>query len=593
MSTITIRQLNDILPQVGSQTSPDAPIADRFNEKHTYTDWIKIAQAVSHDPKVNQLTLALQYRTHSLKDEAAAPVDPLKERFKQLSAKLFPQGIPEDFAARQINHLSAKYPAFAQTVLEAEELAISFFRFCLQAPSQSSHRRTDATHWVDIFVLYPEVAERLMKCCLFEKLGQFPENIQLVNTVPVMKIDSLDGIKWISLQLNKKNTQVHFKNRVYTVEEIFEDASCLDVSSKGIISVNSEFDPHQWVDEMPSSVLMWPELTTLYPNAGEPSYALVLRANSLFPKGSYAYFDFIKKLADGNYRVISFQSHQKPGFFLYQQKSAFYALTAQQADTVIKKVADDLKKGSKTIDIQPYIDDVLGEAFYTHLSTLLKVLFPYSLDQTKDQLIDQLTEARKNLDTAAFEAIVRPVVDKLIKDRDMDPIQKFIETSLTTISTVLGKKIDLPTLDEVKAAALAGNLTQMSPSLLALSSICFEVLHPFRMKVADAEKEAPIVGRIFAAIEAIPWVWLKNLLTQFFLTILGPFRGYHYKTLETAHLDRMTRVVRAIRNLKPEEYVNRPSQFFQSFSEETKSALKDRISACLKDLRISATPSRQ
>ena len=55
----------------------------------------------------------------------------------------------------------------------------------------------------------------------------------------------------------------------------------------------------------------------------------------------------------------------------------------------------------------------------------------------------------------------------------------------------------------------------------------------------------------------------------------------------------MTRVVRAIRNLKPEEYVNRPSQFFQSLSEETKSALEGRILTCLKDLRISATPSRQ
>jgi hypothetical protein len=117
----------------------------------------------------------------------------------------------------------------------------------------------------------------------------------------------------------------------------------------------------------------------------------------------------------------------------------------------------------------------------------------------------------------------------------------------------------------------------MGPSLLALASLCFEVLHPYKMSVAAAEKDTPVIGFIFRRIESIPWVWLKNLLYNFFLTILGPVRGYHYKAVETSHLKTFPRLIQSIRNLAPERYINRPSQLFDSLSDAQKKAIEARI----------------
>jgi hypothetical protein len=189
MSVLSIPQLvqslHDVLSQVDSQTRPDAPIGDRSHLKKTYPDWIAVAvaarQAAEHSapelPKLDQLGLALQYRMQQLKNEAPADLDPLMALFRRLSAKLFPPGIPDDFAEKQLRHLCTKYPSFAKSLLEQpshEQLAADFFRFALLAPSQSSHRGRDVSHWVDIFVKYPEIAERLMWSSLYEKLGLFP-----------------------------------------------------------------------------------------------------------------------------------------------------------------------------------------------------------------------------------------------------------------------------------------------------------------------------------------------------------------------------------------------------------------------------------
>jgi hypothetical protein len=270
-----------------------------------------------------------------------------------------------------------------------------------------------------------------------------------------------------------------------------------------------------------------------------------------------------------------------------QQKSFFYPLTSQQGEMVIRKVADEIcrfrqvqaeGKPIPPINVQTYLDDVLGHDFYSYLDRMVSKPNTY-LHHTNEDLKSQLAEVRKNLDSAAFEKFLRPVVDKLMSTHDMALIHQFITTSLATIHSVIQKdptKIHFPTEQEVTEAGKA-HLDQMGPSLLALASLCFEVLHPYRMSVAAAEKDTPVIGFIFRRIESISWVWLKNLLYNFFLTIFGPFRGYHYKTVETSHLKAFPRLIQSIRNLAPERYINRPSQLFDSLSDVQKQAIEARI----------------
>jgi hypothetical protein len=210
---------------------------------------------------------------------------------------------------------------------------------------------------------------------------------------------------------------------------------------------------------------------------------------------------------------------------------------------------------------------------------LVNDLYPFNPHQTKDEVKAQLAQVRKNIDTAAFKAFLWPVIKNVMKKRDMALIQQFVNTSLATINVVLqkdGTKITLPTVQEVTEAA-KNHLDEMDSSLLALATLCFEVLHPYRISIADAEKDTRIIGFIFRTIESIRWEWLKNLLYSFFLAVLGPFRGYHYKTLATAQPRSLSGLVQSVRNLVPERYINRPSQLFDSFSDAQKQAVEARI----------------
>ncbi len=625
MSVQTVQQLvqslQDVLMQVDGRTHADTPIADQFANKKTYLEWITVAKKTAEAaerttpalPKLEQLQFALQYRTQLLKGETATDLGPLMELFRTLSAKLFPNGVPEDFAEKQLSYLSRKYPTFALKLLQPTHngLAVDFFRFCLQSPSQSSHK--DVSHWIDLFVKYPEFAERLMRSTLYEKLGRFPENLY---------VDPEKGV-CIKMELFNQNARyVHitpngiceFKNKAVggnthgitlTVEQIFQQFESslppdLDVSSTGIINFNSilleskdseakvhRIDPMRWTEYMPSVELDLNQLIKLFPaGKSQAECAFVLRVNSSVASNGQAFFDFIIKLDNGNYRIISLQGHQQPGTSVHQQRSLFYPLTRDQGDTVIRKVAEGIERARKaqaegktipSIDVQSYLDEILGHDFYAYIEMLISKPHTF-LHLNNDELKRQLTEVRQNLDTAAFEAFLQPVIDKLISTSDMTLIHQLITTSLTTIHTVLqrdGTKLVLPTLQEVINAGRElfekkTPLDEMKPSLLALASLCFEVLHPYRMSVTDAEKNTPVIGFIFRKIESIPWVWLKNFLYGFFLTILGPFRGYHYKTVETSHLRPLPRLVQAIRNLKPEGYINRPSHLYDSLTEEKK-----------------------
>lgn len=619
-----VQSLQDVLRQVDSQTSPSTLIADSSNTKRTCVEWIAVAEQTAKIsalelPQLNQLELALKYRTQVLIEEAPAEFDPHMTFFRDLSARLFPSGIPVEFADKQIRYLCSKYPSFAKKLLEPthEKLAADFFRFALLAPSQSSHRNKDASHWVDIFVKYPEIAERLMKSSLYEKLGQYPENIFIHAEKGVcLKMELSHEIAWVPIHVETRLPP--FRNKALGVktpgitlslEEVFKQFESLlpdlDVSSTGIVNINSQLliskesdekthliDPMGWTEYMPSVELELPELMKLFPEAkSELHFAFILRVNVFASKEGQAFFDFIMRLDNGKYRVVSLQGHQKPGDVLHQQKRLFYPLTANQGEAVIRMVAEEITrcreahamgKALPSIDIQSYLDEILGHDFYALLEKLTTDLFPLNNSrQSKDALKAQLFCVRKNLDTAAFKSFLQPVVDKLMNKRDMELIQQLINASLATMHTVLQKgNVPLPNVTEVTEAG-KNHFDQMGPSLMALATLCFEVLHPYRISVAAAEKNTPVIGFIFRTIESIPWEWLKNLLYSFFLTVLGPFRGYHYKTLANPHPKSLSGLVQSICNLVPERYINRPSQLLESQSDDQKQSVETRIKAHL------------
>lgn len=628
MSALPIQQVaanrHAVQPHFHGKTSETAPVGDHTNHEKKYADWIAVAAATSQaaskspleSPKLDQY----------LKGETEGKLDPLLLVFKNLAIKLFPSTVPKKFAQGQLQYFIDKYPNIATQLSDPlhETLAIDFFRFCLQAPSQS-HSGDDVNQWVDVFVNYPKVAQRLMRSALYEKLGRFPDSLIVRNQRVCFKLNLFNHH---SLYIPLDNhAAFRFKNKALsgdatgitlTFEEIFQQFESstlpdLDVSSEGIINFNSllleskdsdgnvhQVEPNLWTEYMPSLELSLDKLENLFSEAAsQPAFALVLRVNASSTTDSQTFFDFIKRLPNGKYRMISLQRHQKTSPAMQQQKSYFYPLTPQQADVVVKKVAAEIvcyreayKDGKPIppIDSQPYLDDILGHYFYDSLDQLVS---------TNAGLQAQLKEVKKNLDSIAFKEFLRPVIVKLMSSRDMALISLFINTSLGTINSVLradAAKVILPIQeDEVEKAAKILYLKEdhsfeqiMGDSLLELAALCFEVLHPYRLSVAAAENDTPVIGSIFRRIESIPWVWLKDLLYNLFLTILGPFRGYRYKTIETANLKPFPRLVQSIRNLVPERYINRPSQAFESLNY----ARKLEIEALIKThLRVLTAPA--
>ena len=462
-----------------------------------------------------------------------------------------------------------------------------------------------------------------MRSSLYEKLGRFPENVYVGDEkgVCLLMAPFKESPGYLHITADGYRT---FRNKALggntegitlTIDEIFQQFEGpalpdIDISSDGIINFNPVLleskvskgkvhridDPKQWTEYMPFVELTWPEMKNMFPEANEETpYTFILRVNSSADSDCQTFFDFIMK-TNGKYRVFSLQGHQKPSSGVQHKKSFFYPLTDAQGELLKKKVADeivrfreahDAGKPIPPIDVQSYLDDILGHDFYIFLEKLVSALNT-NLCHTNEKLKTQLREVRNNLETAAFEKFLRPVIDKLINKRDMALIHQLITTSLATIHSVVQEdatKIQLPTEKEVTDAGRA-RVDQIAPSLLALASLCFEVLHPYRISVTAAEKDTPVIGFIFRRIESIPWEWLKNLLYNFFLTILGPFRGYHYKTMETSHLNTFSRLVRSVRNLVPERHINKPSQLLNSLSDKQKQRIEARIKEHLTVLTV-------
>ena len=694
-----IDSLRDVLKQVGQQTKPESLITDHSsNTKLSCSSWIETAEATRAaaqklTPEVTHLEhliLALKYRIHLLKDEAPlTDIDPLMAKFDELSKKLFLDRILKKFAEDQISYLARTYPSFFQKLLEPdqEELAVRFFKFCLQAPLVGYYRGRRVSHWVDIFVQYPEVVERMMRSSFYEKLGQYPDRMEITTERDrlVLKMDLKDGAQMIPVN-ESWNIKLPLKNKAaepsgivppatparmplsapnppttakkglvppptparhtqtpakppssvqktgpqetsaglsLSLEEIFNQFETtphpdVDVSADGIINLNTRLlvsrvsekkvdyiDATQWTEYCPSVKFSWEQLIKLYPEAQKgtdqrPPFGFVLRAHSSSPKKGEAFFDFILKEPDGNYLVFSFQGYQLPDAALYQQKRAFYPLTEEQGAVVVRKIAEEIQRAQQAhaegksippLDIQSYIDEVLGYDFYENLRSLIEDLHPSHPHQTKEELLAQLAQVKVNLDTADFEKFLKPIMDNLVNHkRDITKVLQFIEISLKTIHSALQlDPPELPKKEQVTAAA-AQHSDQVTSGLVALASLCFEVLHPFRMTVAAAEKDTPVWGYLFQKIENISWGWLKNLLYALLLTLLGKRRGYHYKTLVSPELtdeqkkswratrkDSLKKWVKSVSNIKPERYLNRVSQLFSSLSDEEKRSITARL----------------
>ncbi len=643
-----VQSLQQILLQINDQTDLTKELHDGKKERLTCKDWIATAEATrkaaKHPAELVQLdrhVLALRYRTTQIPDKAAPEcVDPLLELLRQKYPMLFSNPSLGEFARKQIDHLSRHYPEFAKRLSEQlqkapDEWAANFIKFCLQAPSQSWFREQQATHWIDIFIKYPEITDQLMKCGIYEKLGLYPENIAILtdNEVCLKVCLNDDRVSYVPIkkpleQLLLKNIAQENQPYSTTLSEIFHEFEVssspgFSVSMYGVINLNSLLlgskknkdgavsliNAKKWTEYKPCIELKLPELQKFWPIKGEPAFGFVLRADRQFPQvtpaKSQAFFDFVMRLPNGNYRVITMNPDQGHGIYLREQKMAFYPLSAEQGAKVIEMVAIDIEKyrishGKKSvpyIDIEPYIDEIFGRNFYKFLEDLVDKLEKKEQNPREcEKIKKQLTLAKQTLDPEDFEKFLSPLIDKLVTTRDIPDIHQLIEKSLTTLKFLFQKeadKIPLPLQGDVETAARAAYNKDdegkvLRESLLALTRLCFVALHPFSIKVTEAERNTTLIGKIFQIAQSITWKWLKDSLTDFLLLILGPFRGYRYQKLHGSEKG-INKLVQTVRNLQPARYLNRPSQLFENYDV---AALKRTAEDITKHLNVLASRNR-
>jgi len=652
LPAVSTKELFQSLQQILQQATEKTDPATQFGvkERLSITDWVATAEATRKAAKhatpelvkIEQMELALRHRTKQISEKPATEsAEPLLASLQSKYPLFFSNSHLEEFSRKQVDYLSRHYPDFtkrllAQLATAPDEWASNFIRFCLQAPSQSCYRDKQAIHWIDIFLKYPEIAHLLMKCGIYEQLGLYPENIAIRAEKGVcLKIDLFNGISYVPIKEPLK--EYHLRTRAQetqtsstTLGEIFQEfersaSPDFTVSMNGITHLNplllgskknkegaiAFIDAKKWTDYKPSIEVTLPELEKLYgPVKGEPPYGFVLRADRQFANltqaQSQAFFDFVIRLENGNYRVIAMIPDQSRGIFLRQQKAVFYPLSDQQGKKIIEMVAGDIEnyrashghgKSSPYINIEPYIDEIFGREFYDFLEYLVdkqedKQQNPLEYEKIKNQL----ALAKQSLDPDSFEKFITPLILKLVKLRQIPEIHRLIEISLKTIKFLLQRETDnipLPTEEDVRSAAsdLYGKKKDatIEQSLLALTRLCFTALHPYSVKVSAAERSTTLLGKIFQIAEAIPWKWLRNLITDFLLLILGPLRGYRYQKMDVSSKNQLDRLVQIISALKPSRYLNRPSQLFENYHE---TALRKRAADITAQLNILASSDR-
>lgn len=646
-NTNLAQSLYRVLSQVTEGMDPKALVGEE-NHKQECKDWIEAAEravkaAQKKTPEliqIEQFEMALRYRVSLIDtDESEHPVKPLLELLHDKYKAFFPNGIPKEFVSVQLQYLCQKYPAFAQRLLtpatSTDEWSANFIKFAIVAPSQSIYRDVKTTHWVDIFLKYPEVTERLMKSHLHEKLGLYPENIKLIekknhgelNGVRqvCLKMDLADkkANKWVPinfvLPFTLKNIAKPSQGLSLTMDEVFKEFEkpCphFAISEVGIINLNpfllaskknhegvsdlielhpplppppASPPPPAWLTYKPSMMLSEPQLHAKYGTLPVNfEYGFVLKADRLLSNcastQSHVSFDYIIRDDDGNYRVFSMDPNEGHDVHLREQKLVFYSLTPAQADAVIKRVTKDIEnyrksntegKSTPFINIEPYMDDIFGRDFYDFLIGLASKL------KDGDKLKAQLTHAKQTFDPQDFEKFVSPILQKLVmNDRDVPEMQKLIETSLNTLKFLLQinnvTSIAIPNEAAVRSAT--GRVynndqdgKEIYESLLALTRLCFVLLHPYSVKVTDIEKNTPVIGTCFKIIEAIPWKILRDLLSSLLLLALSRFRNYRYKKPEAdSPQSTLKNLVGKINDLQPLPYLNEPAQIFETYSPDS------------------------
>lgn len=626
-NTNLAQSLYRILSQVTEGMDPEALVGEE-GHKQACNQWIATAHATLQAAQkktpeliqIEQIEMALRCRVlPTAKETKALEIKPLLDLLRDKYKMFFPNGIPEEFVSNQLQYLCRKYPDFVQRLLtpetSADEWSANFIKFAMVAPSQSSYRNVKTTQWIDIFIKYPEITERLMKSRLYEKLGLYPENIDLIKK---KNLGELNGIWhvclkidlygdpdtcWVSINDHRsfqlKNIAQPSQKLSLTMEDIFKEFEkhCpdFDVSKDGIINLNplllgskknnegtlEIIDASQWQKYKPSMKLSLPELHAKYfPLPVGFDYGFVLRAERLFsnaaPITNHASFDFIIK-DKKNYRVFSLNPSEGH-VHLREQKIVFYSLTAEQAKAVTERVAKDIEnyrkshtegKSTSFINIEPYMDEIFGKDFYEFLIGLASKL------EDGDKLKSQLAYAKQTFDPQDFEKFVSPILQKLVKDRDVPQIRNLIEISLNTLKFLLQinevTSIAVPDVEAIRQATTAfykkNQDAQIHESLLALTQLCFILLHPYSVKATDVEKNTPVIGKLVKIVEAIPWKFLRELLSDLLLLVLSCFRNYRYKKPEAdSPQTTLKNLVGKISDLKPLPYLNQPGQIFETYS---------------------------
>jgi hypothetical protein len=377
--------LGRILAAVTGPVSPTDVVQDGpKQEALTYEQWVARARDVrtaaekgSLSPQAKLDLIRLERQEYALKSlSREAPEEPdatvetdmlaLRKRYKDQ----FPNA-PEitEFEKRQMRHLCATHPSYARRLVERnnnfpranDEWTIAFFKFCLRSPAPAAIVDKNATHWIDIFINYPDEADEIMRCHMDKRLGFFPENLKVfIGKGVCLHFDVPDGAgeRWISIQgAEQKKQAVPLRNRVnpnldplrLTIEQIFEQFRQkttgyhdVEMCEQGIINWNSiylgskdpanpqspivpitlEDDPRYPLSAQlahkfpPVFTLTYEQLLMRHPGQieKEPLYGLVLRANRLHSdhdaNENHALFDAVIPLGDGRYRVIpaGFQS---------------------------------------------------------------------------------------------------------------------------------------------------------------------------------------------------------------------------------------------------------------------------------------------
>jgi len=638
-----------------------------FNsESHPDEEWIDLAQKTGAVAASSQKELLTERQTIAL-SYLAKTVNPrrenrqIEEKLIQLRVqygKLFPnQPEPIEFEVNQLRYLASHYPDFAQRLIErnqgkgAEDAwTAQFFKFCLRSPQLSLVRDVSVTHWIDIFILYPNEVDQLMASHMDKRLGQYPDKIKILPGQGLcLEFDVKEGPRWISLNDPLKKTTVLLRNRVVqqanpypiTLDEIFSEFKSkthrygqVEICEDGVVlwdaihlgSKNPDrdidlIDPKTWHHSVPVLTLTYDQLLRRHPGQfkGEPHFGIVLRANrvtlGLSPANTEAFIDFVYRLSDHRYRVvpISLQSTDLPktwwdrltlltktqkagihltdkGHFLSQREQTmkFFALSHQEGQELVQLVSKEIEK-SRTGElyfqnngkncaylVQKIVDRIMGRNFYEMIEELgTKHLGP----SRKTQRAKQLKEIVKSLDPASFNHFMEPIINKIVDLHDIAAIHKLIESSIKTLHRLLQKsgEVEIPSIDQLRSAFLRETPEAMKTSLLQLSAVCLDALHPYRIHTIESVVTAPIVGHIFRLIRKIPWSWLRNFLIDVSLFILGSWRWHTYTKLNRQTGQRVTKRVSTLWSRNAGRYYNLPAQFFQSYSEE---ALR------LKDARV-------